>query len=193
MLLYFIRHAETGTVEDEQRPEDDLSPMGIKQAQALSERLSRADIQAIYSSPYQRAISTARVLMKEFPDLSMQVDQRLREIPLWVSPASLRGDSPQEYRKEHAVLNKAREHLLEFIKEIKTKYGKTPKDHPVVAVITHGNLIRATVGLLLEMPLNSIVRLSVDHTSISVFEWVADPVSPFFLLRRFNDTAHLEI
>ncbi len=53
MLLYYIRHGDPIY-----RP-DSLTPLGVRQAEALSNRLSRYGLDAIYSSTSTRAIQTA--------------------------------------------------------------------------------------------------------------------------------------
>lgn len=187
MRLYLVRHADTGIVERVQKPEDGLSKNGFEQARALAGRARFLDVSAIYSSPYQRALSTARVVARQFTALEIQTDERLKEIPLWVSPVDLRDDTQQEYSEVKELLDVAQSGVLEFLDELCVRY--TEKN---ILVVAHGNLIRATVGVLLKMPLESVVRLTVNHASITTFGWVNDPILPFYLLHGFNDTAHLE-
>lgn len=186
MKLYLTRHADTGLVERAQKPGDDLSEKGFKQAQALAERFTKVELGGIYTSPYQRALSTAKVVVDKFPNLEPQVDERLKEIPLWVSPADLQDDSKEEYNEAKKLLDATQSGVLEFLEEIKARHMDKQ-----VLVVAHGNLIRATVGALLRMPLTSIARLTVNHTSVTTFEWVDDEVLPFYLLHTFNDTGHL--
>ena len=68
-----IRHAEAPWSEDEGRP---LSAAGARAAELLPERLDGLAIDAIYSSPYRRALETASplaerrgLLVSEVPDL----------------------------------------------------------------------------------------------------------------------------
>ena len=72
MILYIIRHGEPGA-------DGALTESGIKQAQALGERLCKSKIDKIYSSPLLRARQTAeplcRLLSKE-----MQIEDWAHEI-----------------------------------------------------------------------------------------------------------------
>ncbi len=80
--LIFIRHGETDwNTEGRWQGQIDvaLNPKGRQQAQDLAEKLSGANIQAIYSSDLQRAIDTARPLA-EMTGLTIRTDARLREI-----------------------------------------------------------------------------------------------------------------
>jgi len=54
MLLYFIRHG------DPCYDPDSLTPLGLRQAEAIGRRLSRYGIDRIYASPMKRAMQTAQ-------------------------------------------------------------------------------------------------------------------------------------
>lgn len=56
-----IRHADSPWSEDDARP---LSPAGLQAAEALPARLGAFHFDAIYSSPYQRAVQTAEPLAR---------------------------------------------------------------------------------------------------------------------------------
>jgi len=77
-MLYLLRHADSISSPD--RPESDwpLSETGKKQAEALVDRLADCRIDALYSSPYRRAVATVRPLA-EARDLPIRTDARLRE------------------------------------------------------------------------------------------------------------------
>lgn len=60
MLLLAVRHAQSlGNLDPSVGLNPSLSPLGIRQAEALADRLSCAGMSAIYSSPFQRCIETA--------------------------------------------------------------------------------------------------------------------------------------
>lgn len=64
--LILIRHANTDVLEsrqvDERQWDESLSEIGFSQARALSQRLSKIHIDAVYSSPQPRAMSTASMI-----------------------------------------------------------------------------------------------------------------------------------
>lgn len=80
-MLYLLRHADSISSPD--RPESDwpLTETGRAQAEALVDRLSDCRIDALYSSPYRRAVATVRPLA-EARDLPIRTDDRLRELEL---------------------------------------------------------------------------------------------------------------
>ncbi len=75
MLAYFVRHAESESNAGLSGGADCvLSDPGCRQVERLTDRLARAGVRAIYSSPLRRAILTA-----------MPLAERL-DLPVWVRP-----------------------------------------------------------------------------------------------------------
>src|SRR5207244_516765 len=80
--VYLVRHGATAlTTEDRFSGAEgvELSDQGRVQAKCLGERLASDGISAIYSSPYSRAIETARIISTGWPISAVSVDG-LREI-----------------------------------------------------------------------------------------------------------------
>lgn len=81
-VLYLIRHGETnGNVENIFHGHTDapLNENGIKQAEALKERFKNIEIDALYSSPLQRTMDTARAV-NFYHGLPIITDERLMEM-----------------------------------------------------------------------------------------------------------------
>src|SRR2546428_9221353 len=74
--VWLVRHADCyrHMVEVDDPP---LTAFGSEQARRLAERVRRANPAAVYSSPYRRAMQTARAITDD-----VQVDQRLVEVSL---------------------------------------------------------------------------------------------------------------
>ncbi len=179
-----IRHGETGIEEKAQKPEDCLSEQGLKQAKKLAQKLKRSSIKRLYTSPYQRALQTAEMIANLYTPLLVPVmDDRLVEIGLWINPSDLYEDTSSEYKKGLVILNEAQERVGELLQELKEKH----KDE-TVALVCHGNLIRAILGYALKMNLETVVRLKVNLASLSILEWTDER---YFRLSLFNDGCHL--
>lgn len=73
MLLYFIRHG------DPCYDPDSLTPLGLRQAEAIGRRLARYGVDRIYASPMKRAMQTAQpaaeMLAKEIIPLDFSSEQ----------------------------------------------------------------------------------------------------------------------
>jgi 2,3-bisphosphoglycerate-dependent phosphoglycerate mutase len=76
--VYLLRHAESERDPAQKEPEWPLSTQGRQQAQELFDRLSTLGIDAIYSSPYLRAVATVEPFAAE-SGFSIQIDHDLRE------------------------------------------------------------------------------------------------------------------
>jgi len=77
--LYIVRHAEQRTNDGD---DPGLNPKGKQRAVALAAMLKEAGIDAVYSTPYQRAMATGKPLADSLT-LSVQAydpDQDLREV-----------------------------------------------------------------------------------------------------------------
>jgi len=81
MKLFITRHGET--IENinnicQGHIEGQLSKEGINQAKKLANRFKDEQINAIYSSDLNRAVDTAKQILKFHPDLTLILDKRLR-------------------------------------------------------------------------------------------------------------------
>lgn len=182
--LIFLRHGETGVIEREQQPFHDLNETGRNQIAFAAQRLKPFSPLHLYTSPYQRALSSAEVLKNTF-DVPIKQDERLVETGLWLNPIDLEDDTHEVYKEALKIFQDKKQALLDFVDEIKSKEGN-------VVVVGHGNMIRVMTGALLKMSLDTIVRLQVHHASLTVFEYFNTEEENYFQMKKFNDTGDLE-
>ncbi|SOB93849.1 probable phosphoglycerate mutase [Ureibacillus xyleni] len=81
--LYFIRHGETEWNKEGRLQgwlNSELTENGRDQVKALQQELQHIKFNAVYSSPLQRAVETANILVGE--TARIKLDDRLREIHL---------------------------------------------------------------------------------------------------------------
>ena len=76
--LYLLRHAESAYCSKISENEWPLSKYGLEQSKLLITDLEKLSIDAIYSSPYKRAIQTV-VPFTSKHKLEINIDNRLRE------------------------------------------------------------------------------------------------------------------
>lgn len=69
--LYLVRHGEQQDAEHG-LPDGPLSPKGVRQAQAIAERLGGVPFTRAYHSPLQRAAETAAIMTERMPALQSQ-------------------------------------------------------------------------------------------------------------------------
>src|SRR5437867_5050955 len=96
--IWLVRHADCyeGMAEG---PDPPLSPAGRMQAERLAERVRRIGPVAIYSSPYRRAVETARIIGDEVHE-----DPRLwRSSSRWTKMARSTSKNPQAASSKECV------------------------------------------------------------------------------------------
>lgn len=165
--IWLVRHAD---------PYDDLvyiadpplSARGRDQAKRLAERIKRAEPVAIYSSPYLRALETARFLSDD-----VHVDERLVEIPLELTAEGsfdLKETPDTSVGRMRAAIDDM----------VANHTGKR------VVAVGHGAAIVACLTDVLRLEPGQL-RLLPYYTSISVVRVLGDRV----MAGGLCDTAHL--
>lgn len=77
-FLYLVRHGEQLDAEHG-LPDGSLSARGVRQAEALADRLSGVPFDAAWTSPLQRATETATIIRRRMPALEFQEDMLLMD------------------------------------------------------------------------------------------------------------------
>jgi probable phosphoglycerate mutase len=166
--IWLVRHADC---YDEMVEVDDppLSAIGRDQARRLAERVNRAEPDAVYSSPYRRAVETARAITHD-----VHVDHRLVEMALDLGEdGSLNFKEPADAaaRRMRGVLNDVVRH----------------HDGKRVVVVSHGASIIACLSDVMKLEPGRL-RILPYYTSISTIRILGDRR----MVGALGDTAHLE-
>ena len=134
-----IRHAESPWSPDEMRP---LSPAGRRAAECLAESLIGFEIEAIYSSPYQRALETVTPLAKHF-DLPVKELRDLRERNLGSFRSATIDEAVAETWSDFDFVHPGGESSRAAQSRALAVSRILARRHPTgpVALATHGNLL----------------------------------------------------
>ena len=175
----FVRHAahnliERGVIAGRQSGVH-LNARGKKQAEQLAEALSMLPINAIYCSPLERASETASPLAAKLR-LPLQIAEEFNEIDFgaWTNCAfaELR-DGPQWKQwnsfRSMAVIPEG-ESMIAVQARALTKILELQRCHVLLAVFSHGDIIRAVIAHFLTVPLDLFQRLQIDPASASLVE-----------------------
>jgi probable phosphoglycerate mutase len=201
--LLLLRHGET-PMSIERRfsgvGDPELTPRGRAQAAAAAERVAllsaSAPIAAVYSSPLRRALATAQVAAALL-GLDVVVDKRLRETDFgdWDGYllAEVRDRWPAELEAWLAspkVAPPAGESFEETLLRVRRARGEIIAAHPgsTVLVVSHVTPIKTLLRLALDGGPQTLYRLHLDLTSLSIIDWYADGPA---VVRLMNDTSHL--
>jgi probable phosphoglycerate mutase len=174
----FIRHGAHDLLGKRiagRQPGVHLNSLGEQQAECLAERLSLLPIDAIYSGPLERVRETAAPICRQF-NLPLEVAEEFTEVdfgdwtnctfealsavPLWRQFNSFRSST----RPPHGEL------MLEIQARVLRKLAELRLQHQFVAIVSHGDVIRATLAHFLGVHLDSFHRLEIDPASSSLVE-----------------------
>jgi probable phosphomutase (TIGR03848 family) len=195
--VVLVRHgltAMTGPVLAGWTPGLHLDERGVAQAAAVAERLRPVPFDAVVSSPLDRCLDTAGVLL-EGRALELQVDDRLGECrygdwtgrplkelakdPLWkvvqAHPSAVTFPGP-----EGEPLRETQARAVAAVRDWNARLGP---DATWLAC-SHGDVIKALLADALGLHLDAFQRIVVDPCSVSVVRYTE--TRPF--VARVNDT-----
>lgn len=196
--VLLIRHGRTGANASGmlagQSPGVFLDDRGREQAVALAERISSVPLRAVVSSPLDRTMETADLLMAGRQDVERWTDDRFVECDYgdWTgrSLADLAKEPHWKVVQGHASaasfpggesLREVQHRAVEGIRDWNTDLGPDA----TYAVVSHGDVIKAILADALGMHLDQFQRIQVDPASLSVIRYT--DLRPF--VERLNDNA----
>jgi probable phosphoglycerate mutase len=177
-VFFLIRHGANpaiGNFLPGRLPGVHLNAEGKAQAEKLAERLRRASINAIYSSPLDRAYETA-VPLAERLGLEIHTRQELIEVGIgaWTGKEfeSLADDPVfRLYKGFRAGTRPPGGELLvevqqRMVSEIERLRLENP--HQRIAVVSHADPIKTVLAHYAGMPLDFLLRIEISLASVSV-------------------------
>jgi probable phosphomutase (TIGR03848 family) len=184
-VFLLIRHGENDFVKQGRLagrlPDVHLNENGKKQAQVLAERLAGAAIKAIYTSPLERAVETARPLAQALElemipcDGLIETDygewqgQKLKGLSrqkIWKivqsAPARMRFPGGERFAD-------GQYRICQTLDELATRHD--PKE--LVVCVSHSDPIKMAVAYYLGLPLDLFQRLSISPASLTTL-WIGE-------------------
>jgi probable phosphomutase (TIGR03848 family) len=189
--LLLVRHAScdvTDKVLTGRSPGVHLSDIGIRQAAVLAERLSELPIAAVYASPLERALETAKPLAERI-GVPVRAAPGLTELDFgwWTgrSVESLASDPVWERfnRERGSTRIPGGEVMDQVVARATAELGRIAAEHGGhrVVAVSHGDVIRGALAHYAGMPLDRMLRLEVSPASVSVLrcggEWMVTAIN----------------
>ena len=194
--LLLIRHGENDFVGRRlagRLPDVHLNAVGCSQAEAVASMLHNEPITAIYASPLERTMETAKPLARDLY-LSIQIHTGLLEVDF----GNWQGKSitylkrlklwPMVQKHPSQVRFPAGESFVEAQQRVVAALEEIRKAHPEnerVACFSHCDTIRLAVAHYLDMPLDAFQRLNIQPASITRLQFVDDRI----ILQQVNQVA----
>ena len=203
MKIILVRHGVTewNSIGKVQGSSDvKLSQEGIHQARLLAAHFPFQHVDAIYSSPLERAQTTATILANKF-NVHVQLEPKFRETSFgdWegMSLRDLAKVDPENFEKffmqpEELKISNAetfqqtQERAMYAIQKIISKYKDEKNSH--IIIVAHGAVNRTILCAFLEMSLNKMWAIAQFNTAVNILReddgnWIVE---------LLNGTAHLE-
>ncbi|HEV8432412.1 MAG TPA: histidine phosphatase family protein [Thermoanaerobaculia bacterium] len=191
--LILIRHGETVHNVDRIAQgwnDSALSPRGEQQVTALARRIAAMDVDAIYSSTLNRALTSAKAIAKLTSHEITTLDD-LREMNYggWEGQSFLdvRKNDEETYRRwidDGDVPCPNGESHNDVRRRIEA--AVTTMDGRNVVAVSHGTAIRIAATALLQLPIGAARHFAQDNASVNIFMRRGD----HFVLKLWNDTSH---
>ena len=195
--FYLIRHGLNDWVDHKLAgwlPDVSLNSRGREQAERLADRLRRTRFDAVVSSPLERALETAAPLAA-LAGVDVEICEGVGEIRTgeWTGKTLADLESDPRWKQFNVFRGGTRAPGGELMLETQTRMVnellrlRARFRDGTVAVVSHGDPLRAVLGYFLGAPIDMFLRLEVNPASISIVrsdEWGARVVC-------VNDTAHL--
>jgi probable phosphoglycerate mutase len=200
--VLLVRHGQSAAARPEQpfplvegQGDPPLSPLGQGQAVALGRRLAGAGLDAVYVTTLRRTLETARPLL-DATGLEPRIEPDLREVHLGEWEGGL---FRRHVAEQHPLAMRMRaeerwdvipgaESAASLAARVRGALERIAAAHPgeLIAVVTHGGVIGQALSLATGS--RPFAFTGADNASIS--QLVLTPQR--WVLRRFNDTAHLD-
>ena len=190
LRLIFVRHGlSTFNKESRIQGRNDLSILtneGRLQAEAAGKTISSIPIDAIYSSPLQRASETTKIIIQQHKqDLEATYTDELLEVDLgpWsgLTKNEIKNLFPEElaiWQKEPKEVTIEREDGTKFqpIKELlyqaenflKSLFNIYAGSSKTILIVAHNAILRCLIIKLINEPSKGFRRIKLDNTSISI-------------------------
>ena len=196
--LLLIRHGSNDLHENGilagWMPDVHLNEKGQAQAQALARRLAQIEIDAVYTSPLERAAETAEIIAAP-QGLTVSVRDGLGEVRFgqWTGQPVERLRRRRLWRTVQLVPSTAHFPGGESIREMQARVVAELEDlqsthrEQTIAIVAHADVIKAAVAHYVGLHLDMFQRVTVGPASLTVLE-LGGSVPRLVCL---NDTGHL--
>ena len=199
--IYLVRHAEAeGNVKEffQGRINTEISEKGRLQLECLAERFKDIPIEAVYSSPLRRAVSTAEAVNR-YHGLDIITDDEIMEINGgdWegVKWSELPKKFPEEYHLWKTEINHFTAPNGESTKQVYDRMKAAMKRiaaanmGKTIAVVSHGMAIKAYLNCADGREWENYADPGwADNTAVSLIEY-SDELIPRIIFK--NDSTHL--
>lgn len=151
-----------------------LNETGRMEAQRLADRLRGITLQAIYSSPLERALETAETIARSMK-LEVSKNSAFDEVDFgdWTGKSFDTLASDERWRRFNSVRSTTRipggESFLEVQARVIAELEKlSAQANERVAIVSHADVIKAALGYFTATPIDLLQRIEISPCSVSI-------------------------
>jgi len=179
--LIIARHGETVWNKDGRQQghlDSPLTPLGVRQAEAIAERLRSEEFHALYTSDLGRALSTAQIVAARTGH-TVTVDERLRERNLGIfqglTMAEVEVKFPEDFKRFNSgdpdyVIPRGEsarqryERIVACVEDIAARHAGQR-----VVIVAHGGALQSLFRRAVGIPLEAKRAFSLFNASLNTF------------------------
>lgn len=191
--LLLVRHGRTSAVGrylSGQTPHVSLDQTGRAQAEALGTFLAAAALRAVYASPLERTLETARAIARPH-GLEVETRESLLDIDFgaWTGKDLVELDRQAAFQRFNAQraahAPPGGEHPVRVQCRMALELCRLRDEHPgeLVAIVGHLDPLRSAIAYFLGVPLDLARRLELDPGSVTRLELTHDDAKLIYLNR----------
>jgi broad specificity phosphatase PhoE len=174
----FIRHAAHGLLGNTivgRAPGVALSADGVAETERLAARLAASQVEVVYTSPLERARRTAEEIAGRLR-VEVQIAKELNELDFgdWTNRQLTDLHALEEWRRFNSFRSVSRipngEAMIEVQCRVLRLIERLCTVHPtqMVALVSHGDVIKAALAYYLGIPLDLFHRIEISPASVSI-------------------------
>ena len=179
LLIRHAAHDYLGRAVPGRKAGVHINARGREEAEELAQALAALPIDAVYSGPLERVRETAEPICRAL-HLELRIDDAFNEFDVgeWTDHEFVELDRNELWRRFNSFRSCTRppggELMLEVQARVVRRMCELRADHRCVAIVTHGDMVRAALAHFLRMHIDAYAQLEIDPASISLVEWWDD-------------------
>jgi len=180
-MIIFVRHGQaennTKRILAGRTKGVPLTKTGVEQVERISKYIKHLGISAIYSSPIERAVSTAKIIA-DYNSLNYELDDRLIEIEMGKFTRMNYDDMFAKYGNvflkfyendpiiaecEVETFSEVQKRVLDMVKYVVKKH----KNQNVV-LVTHMDPIKSMISIIMDLKPKTLFELIIANASLTI-------------------------
>jgi probable phosphoglycerate mutase len=176
--FYLVRHGACDGLGETlwgRAPRVVLNEEGKAQAQRVAERFGRVKLDAVYSSPLERALETAEAIARA-ANLEVKQNAAFNEVDFgdWSGKSFAELERDERWRRFNTQRSVTKvpggESFLDMQARVVAELDRLSAQHreKTVVIVSHADVIKAAVGYVSGTPIDLLQRFEISPGSVSI-------------------------